>query len=107
MSLWRTTRIVAPDERSPVTIDEWFSPSDSSRHRLPASAGMISEFVAKPIGITIASSLPINSATVCSSSRCSAGTPISHAFVPTMTPLARIVSTTGCVVHSFGPPKPR
>ena len=103
---------LAPEPRTPSTIDEWLSVSESSSTPLPlpsgsTSTGMIVELVAKPIPMTRALSLPRKRATVDSSSECTGTWPASSRDEHAETPYVRSASMTAGVHVSSRPPKPR
>ena len=56
-------------------MDAWFRESLMMRQPLPTSAGRMALFVAKPMPNVTAASLPTNSATSFSSSRCTGVVP--------------------------------
>lgn len=63
------TRIVAPDNRIPTIMEAWLSWSLKTKESELINAGILSEFVAKPMPKVRAASTPINSANAFSSFR--------------------------------------
>jgi len=112
MSLCEKARTVAPESRTPSTMDRWFSLSLSTSTPAPPalaskSAGKTAEFVAKPIPSTMASSLFKYSAICFSSSRWTGMVPPSVRVPPAEKPLSRAAALAAGVQNSSTPPKPR
>ena len=67
-------------------MEEWFKLSLISKHPGPTSAGIVNEFVAKPIPKVSAASTPRNSATSASNSKCLSVVPTEYGTVHEVSP---------------------
>ena len=112
MSLCSKGITFAPEPRTPSTIDEWLSASETTRTPFPlpfasTSTGITVEFVANPMPTTIAASFSRKRATVASSSRWTPTSPTSTRELHAETPWAWTASITAGVHSGSQPPKPR
>jgi hypothetical protein len=75
MSLCLNCRMLAPDRRAPKRSDEWLYSSEMISVPAPAMAGIVVEFVAKPIEMMHASGWPTKRATRRSACACRSSEP--------------------------------
>ena len=103
---------LAPEPRTPSTIDEWLSESEMSSTPLPSPCGstrtgMTNELVAKPMPMTIALGFSRKLATVSSSCACTGVEPASMRDEHDETPYVFSAEMTAGVQIGSTPPKPR
>lgn len=60
MSLCLNVLTLAPLSRTPNRIEAWLNSSEMTKQPLLTKAGIVVEFVAKPIDTTMADSTPMN-----------------------------------------------
>ena len=78
MRLWRNGRIFARESRTPSRIEAWSAESTITVSPGPSSVPSVPTFAWCPVVKTIASSVPIHSASSRSSSRCRGVVPFSR-----------------------------